>query len=102
MYPNQVMKLINLFEGQHVGQKGMMTYIKKNGNQQTTKTPIIIPRVLAALRSFDKEILCFSSMNWYMNPGFLFESLSITFVLGLDFEIVMVVVEVQGLDEFLL
>lgn len=108
IYPNQVMKLENLLEGQHTGQKGMITYIRKNGNQHTTKTPIMIPKVLAALLSFDSDILCFSSMNWYIKPDFLLES-NITFGLGFEFEIVIVVVEVfthfseqHGFSEFFL
>lgn len=94
MYPNQVIKLMSLPEGQHSGQKGMITYIKKKGNQQTTNTPMMIPNVLAALLSLDREILCFSSMNWYMNPGLL-GSLNTTLGLGFEFEMVMVVVELK-------
>jgi hypothetical protein len=58
------MKFMSLLEGQQLGQKGIVTYMRKNGNQQTTNTPIMMPRVLAARRSFDKEMRCFSSINW--------------------------------------
>ncbi len=57
-------------ERQHAGQKGSITYMRKNGNQQNTNTPIIIPSVRAALRSLDKEIRCFSSINWWTNKDF--------------------------------
>lgn len=58
-------------ERQQEGQNGSITYMRKNGNQQKTNTPMMMPRVRAALRSFDKEIRCFSSMNWWTNTDFL-------------------------------
>lgn len=66
------MKFFSFCEGQHVSpQKGMITYMRKNGSQHTTNTPIIIPKVRAALRSLERDILCFSSMNWNTTPVFL-------------------------------
>lgn len=63
VYPNHVIKPINLLLGQHQGQKDNITYIRKKGNQQKTNDPIIIPSVRAARLSFDNEIFCFCSMN---------------------------------------
>lgn len=71
IYPSQVIMFIVRLERQQEGQKGSITYMRKNGNQQKTNTPIMMPRVRAALRSLDKEILCFSSMNWCTNTDFL-------------------------------
>lgn len=98
MYPNHVIKLISLLEGQHEGQNGTITYIRKKGSQQTTNTPMIIPKVLAALRSFDKLIRCFSSMNWYSPPTFFGGSITTTLEPGfllLEFTTVMVA---QGVE----
>lgn len=64
------MKFLNLPVGQQLWQKGRITYIRKKGSQQMTKTPIIMPSVRAALRSFEREIFCFSSMNWLTALGF--------------------------------
>lgn len=64
------MKFLNLLVGQQLWQNGKITYMRKKGNQQMTKTPMMMPSVRAALRSFDSEIFCFSSMNWLTVLGF--------------------------------
>ena len=55
--------LFTLGLGEQVKQNGRMTYIKKNGSQQTMKVVTMTAIVLAALRSLDNEILAFSLMN---------------------------------------
>lgn len=70
IYPNQVIILIVLLERLQELQNGNITYIRKNGNQQNTNTPIIIPKVRAAFLSLDNDIRCFSSMNWWTKTDF--------------------------------
>ena len=52
---------------------------KKNTYQQATNTPIIMPRILVARRSRDKEIFCFSSQIFFTDTGNGF-----TIVLAID------------------
>jgi hypothetical protein len=49
--------------GVQVGQNGKMTYIRKNGNQQTINVVTMTAIVLAAFRSLDNDILAFSLIN---------------------------------------
>jgi hypothetical protein len=65
------MKFLNLSDGQQDTQNGTMTYMRKKGNQHTTNTPMIIPRVLAARLSLDNEILCFMLVNRFVGTYFL-------------------------------
>lgn len=93
---------MSLLDGQHEGQKGTITYIRKKGNQQTTKTPMIIPRVLAALLSLDKLIRCLSSMNWYTPPVFFGRSITTTLEAGFLLLEFITVIVVHGLEFFVL
>lgn len=57
------MKLAHSADRVQFSQNGMMIYIRKKGSQQRTKTPITMPRILAARRSRDNEIRCRSSQQ---------------------------------------
>ena len=64
MYPSHTMKLMILGSVfAQDSQNGNMTYIRKNGSQQATKVAMMMDMVLAARRSLESEIRCFSSRN---------------------------------------
>ena len=63
--------IVTLGLGEQVLQNGSMTYIRKNGSQQTMKVVTITAIVRAAFRSFDREILAFSLMNRCISVSWL-------------------------------